>query len=86
MTVKTSACTLAWCMLLAATQSQHNRGLMQVTDPTLGGYDGMVFRFDGDDRHDRFYMRNTPMPLSIAFIASNGEVAVDHRHGSVRGP
>ena len=72
-TVKTSASTLTWCMLLAATQSQHNRGLMQVTDPALGGYDGMVFRFDGET-DSSFYMRNTPMPLSIAFIASNGEV------------
>jgi len=71
--VKTPASTLMWCMLLAATQAQHNRGLMQVTDPTLGGYDGMVFRFDTDVQ-DKFYMRNTPMPLSIAFIASDGEV------------
>jgi uncharacterized membrane protein (UPF0127 family) len=65
--------TLAWCMLLAETEAQHNRGLMQVTDPTLGGYDGMLFRFT-EDTNDQFYMRNTPMPLSIAFIASNGDV------------
>jgi uncharacterized membrane protein (UPF0127 family) len=72
-TVKPQTGTLAWCMLLAETEAQHNRGLMQVTDPTLGGYDGMLFRFDSDTS-DRFYMRNTPMPLSIAFIASSGEV------------
>ena len=71
--VKAPTSTLIWCMLLAATQAQHNRGLMQVTDPMLGGYDGMVFRFDTDVQ-DKFYMRNTPMPLSIAFIASNGDV------------
>jgi uncharacterized membrane protein (UPF0127 family) len=65
--------TLAWCMLLAETDAQHNRGLMQVTDPTLGGYDGMLFRF-GDDVTDKFYMRNTPMPLSVAFVASDGHV------------
>ena len=82
MTVKTPTSTLMWCMLLAATQAQHNRGLMQVTDPTLGGYDGMVFRFDTDVK-DRFYMRNTPMPLSIAFIASERRRRVDHRHGAV---
>jgi uncharacterized membrane protein (UPF0127 family) len=72
-TVETPTSALAWCMLLAATQAQHNRGLMQVTDPTLGGYDGMLFRFDADTE-DSFYMRNTPMPLSIAFIASDGSV------------
>jgi hypothetical protein len=72
-TVKTSTSTPAWCMLLAATQVQHNRGLMQVTDPALGGYDGMLFRFEGET-DSSFYMRNTPMPLSIAFVASNGDV------------
>jgi uncharacterized membrane protein (UPF0127 family) len=71
--VETPTGSRAWCMLLAETEAQHNRGLMQVTDPTLGGYDGMVFRFT-DDTNDQFYMRNTPMPLSIAFIASNGDV------------
>ena len=60
-------------------------GLMEVTDPTLGGYDGMLFRFDGDS-NDKFYMRNTPMPLSIAFMAADGHVRVDHRHGAVRRP
>jgi hypothetical protein len=72
-TVKTPTTTLAWCMLLAVTQAQHNRGLMQVTDPTLGGYDGMLFRFDGET-NTTFYMRNTPMPLSIAFIGADGSV------------
>jgi uncharacterized membrane protein (UPF0127 family) len=71
--VETPTGTLAWCMLLAESEAQHNRGLMEVTDPTLGGYDGMLFRFT-EDTNDRFYMRNTPMPLSIAFIASNGDV------------
>jgi uncharacterized membrane protein (UPF0127 family) len=71
--VEDPAGALAWCMLLAETEAQHDRGLMQVTDPTLGGYDGMLFRFAADT-NDQFYMRNTPMPLSIAFIASNGDV------------
>jgi len=72
-TVKTSDGTLEWCLLLAETQTQHNRGLMQVTDPTLGGYDGMLFRF-AQDTSAEFYMRNTPMPLSIAFIGADGSV------------
>jgi len=70
-TVKTPTSTLSWCLLLAATVAQQDRGLMQVTDPKLGGYDGMLFRFDHDTTV-RFYMRNTPMPLSIAWIASDG--------------
>ena len=49
-----SADPLAWCMLLASTQAQHARGLMQVTDPTLGGYDGMVFRFERRHRTRTF--------------------------------
>lgn len=73
LTVTTSKGTLMWCLLLAETEAQHNRGLMQVTDPTLGGYDGMLFRFP-QDTQVRFYMRNTPMPLSIAFVSSDGKV------------
>jgi uncharacterized membrane protein (UPF0127 family) len=72
-TVKTPTGTLEWCLLLAETQAQHNRGLMQVTDPTLGGYDGMLFRF-AQDTEAEFYMRNTPMPLSIAFVGADGSV------------
>jgi uncharacterized membrane protein (UPF0127 family) len=73
LTVTTSNGMLAWCLLLAETEAQHNRGLMQVTDPTLGGYDGMLFRFP-QDTQVQFYMRNTPMPLSIAFVSSDGKV------------
>jgi uncharacterized membrane protein (UPF0127 family) len=72
-TVTNGSATMSWCLLLAATEAQRNRGLMQVTDPTLGGYAGMLFRFDGDS-NDQFYMRNTPMPLSIAFVAADGKV------------
>src|SRR5438105_4280248 len=38
----------SWCLLLAASAAQRSRGLMQVTDPNLGGYSGMYFRFDRD--------------------------------------
>ncbi|MDP9442703.1 MAG: DUF192 domain-containing protein [Actinomycetota bacterium] len=57
------------CALLAATERQRARGLMEVTD--LEGYVGMVFRFSVDSQGG-FYMRNTPMPLSIAFFAADG--------------
>jgi uncharacterized membrane protein (UPF0127 family) len=72
-TVTSPEGSLEWCMLLAATEQERNRGLMGVTDPTLNGHDGMLFRFDADT-NDRFYMRDTPMPLSIAFVGSDGHI------------
>jgi uncharacterized membrane protein (UPF0127 family) len=67
---------LAWCLLLAATAHQRERGLMQVTDPTLGGYDGMLFRYDHDidPAKEAFWMRNTPMPLSLVYLDNAGNV------------
>jgi uncharacterized membrane protein (UPF0127 family) len=59
------------CMLAASTSRQQDRGLMQVTDRTLGGYAGMLFAFT-QDVSGPFWMRNTPMPLSIAFIDRSG--------------
>lgn len=61
-----------WCLLLAETQAQRRRGLMEVTDPELGGYDGMLFRFEAPSEGG-FYMRNTPQPLSIAYLDADGE-------------
>lgn len=57
------------CALLAQTTEQHGKGLMHVTD--LGGYDGMLFAFP-EDTTSSFYMKNTPMPLSIAWFDSGG--------------
>ncbi|CAN5215644.1 hypothetical protein BH24ACT1_BH24ACT1_09660 [soil metagenome] len=55
--------------LLADDMASRSRGLMEQTD--LRGYDAMVFRFSSpSDR--RFYMRNTRIPLSIAFFGVNG--------------
>lgn len=62
-----------WCLLLAETPPQRSRGLMEVTDPALGGYDGMLFRFEVDS-DGGFYMRNTPQPLEIAYVAADGSV------------
>lgn len=62
---------VSWCLLLAATDEQRQRGLMEVTDPELGGYDGMLFRFDASTEGS-FWMRNTPQPLSIAYVADDG--------------
>ena len=61
--------TTELCALLAATQEQRARGLMTVTD--MQGYSAMVFRFPSDTA-GAFYMRNTPMPLSIAWFRADG--------------
>ncbi len=60
---------LASCLLAAQDDAQRGRGLMEVTD--LQGYDGMAFVYP-EDTTNGFYMRNTPMPLSIAWIDSAG--------------
>jgi uncharacterized protein len=57
------------CLLVAATDEQRQRGLMEVTD--LGGYQGMVFVY-ADDSEGGFWMRNTPTPLSIAWFDAEG--------------
>lgn len=57
------------CALLARTAAQQAKGLMQRTD--LAGHVGMLFVFT-DDSSENFYMRNTPMPLSIAWFDSAG--------------
>jgi uncharacterized membrane protein (UPF0127 family) len=58
-----------WCVLLAATSEQRQRGLMEVTD--LGGYAGMLFVWS-QDASSSFYMRNTPTPLSIGWFTADG--------------
>jgi uncharacterized protein len=60
-----------WCLLLAETDVQRQRGLMEVTD--LQGFAGMLFVWD-EDTQSSFYMRNTPTPLSIAWIDAEGEL------------
>jgi uncharacterized membrane protein (UPF0127 family) len=57
------------CALLAATAEQRSRGLMGRRD--LGGYDGMVFRFD-EPATTPFTMSRTLIPLSIAWFDASG--------------
>jgi uncharacterized protein len=59
------------CVLVADTFELRARGLMEVTD--LGGYHGMIFSFV-EDTTSGFWMGNTVMPLSIAFIDATGQV------------
>lgn len=57
------------CLHLADTPELRSQGLMRVTD--LDGREGMLFRYDTP--HDgRFWMRDTVLPLSIAFYAPDG--------------
>lgn len=62
-----------WCLLLAETSAQTQRGLMEVADPELGGYDGMLFRFP-TEVDGGFYMRNTAQDLSIVYLDPEGGV------------
>jgi uncharacterized membrane protein (UPF0127 family) len=60
--------THEYCVSLAADMRQYQRGLQHVTD--LGGATGMLFAYERDSE-GRFWMHNTPMPLSMPII---------HRH------
>jgi len=57
------------CAAVADTEAQRQQGLMGRTD--LAGYDAMVFVFPADT-DVQFYMRNTPLPLSIAWFDAAG--------------
>ena len=57
------------CGLLALTQAQQNQGLMNRTD--LAGYDAMLFQFVAPTA-TQFYMKDTLIPLSIAWFDANG--------------
>jgi uncharacterized membrane protein (UPF0127 family) len=57
------------CALLANTEPERERGLMNRRD--LGGYDGMIFGFPHADRVG-FYMKDTVIPLSIAWFDPAG--------------
>jgi uncharacterized membrane protein (UPF0127 family) len=58
-----------FCVLVAETPQQRAQGL--TGRPDLGGYDAMLFLFP-QDTDAKFHMRNTPLPLTIAFFESGG--------------
>ena len=60
---------VGYCVLAAEDDAQRSQGLMEVTD--LQGYDGMLFVWDVDTSGG-FWMRNTVMPLSIAWFDADG--------------
>jgi uncharacterized membrane protein (UPF0127 family) len=61
------------CLLSAISEVQRERGLMEVSDTELGGYDGMLFEYPREVQ-SAFWMRNTPMPLSIAYFDETGSM------------
>jgi uncharacterized protein len=56
---------------IARTETERERGLMFRTSLADGA--GMLFVFDKDDRL-AFWMKNTKIPLSLAYIASDGTI------------
>ena len=56
---------------LALTPEQRQKGLMYRRD--LGSHDGMLFIFE-NATPQCFWMRNTPTPLTIAFLADDGSI------------
>lgn len=56
---------------VAATEASRSYGLMHRA--SLLPNHGMLFVFDGAAGHC-FWMKNTPLPLSIAFIAADGSI------------
>lgn len=56
---------------LATTPPQRERGLMGRKQLAANG--GMLFVFESAGRHC-FWMRNTPLPLSIAFVDAGGRI------------
>ena len=59
----------ARCALLAQTEEQRAQGLQHRRD--LGGFDGMLFEFETETTGG-FWMKDTPLPLSIAWFDSSG--------------
>jgi hypothetical protein len=56
---------------VARTEAQRQQGLMH--RKSLGAREGMLFVFDRDQHLD-FWMKNTSLPLSIAFLSREGKV------------
>jgi uncharacterized membrane protein (UPF0127 family) len=61
-----------WCLLLANATELYSQGLMSVTD--LGEYAGMLFDFPPGERDGAFWMRDTALPLSIAYLDEEGGI------------
>jgi uncharacterized membrane protein (UPF0127 family) len=58
-----------WHVAVASEPQQRSHGLMFVTD--LGDLDGMLFVWE-EDTTTSFWMKDTPLPLDIAFFRFDG--------------
>jgi hypothetical protein len=56
---------------VARSESEKARGLMHRR--VLGERRGMIFVYDADE-HLSFWMKNTKVPLALAFLARDGEI------------
>ncbi len=57
------------CALLADSAILHAKGMMEQSD--FAGYEAMIFAFQTETA-GLFFMRNTPLPISIAFFDNDG--------------
>ena len=58
---------------IADTHDTQQTGLMNITESELPRSHGMIFVFSGDSLRS-FWMRNTIIPLDIAYIRSDGTI------------
>lgn len=61
---------------IAATPAEEERGLMFRT--SLGDNDGMIFLLQPAPQTAEFWMKNTLIPLSVAYIGKNGTILEIH--------
>ncbi len=60
-----------WIVAVADQPDEQAQGLMGITD--FGGLDGMLFLWE-DDVFTFFWMKDTPIPLDIAFFEESGDL------------
>jgi uncharacterized membrane protein (UPF0127 family) len=70
-TVRVTVGSDVFAVEVARTPAQHERGLMHRR--SLGSREGMLFVFEADQRL-AFWMKDTPVPLSIAFLSPDGRI------------
>lgn len=63
---------------LALTAETREEGLMYVGDDDLGDDEGMLFVFP-QERRLSFWMRNTYIPLDLAYARADGEIVTIHQ-------
>ncbi len=65
--------TTTSCVWAATTPELRERGLMGVTDPSIGGRDAMVFVFPGPSTTS-FWMKDTLIALTVVWVSASGSV------------